>query len=202
MPIDPKLRDLTGGPSAQHHPGTPGGAGGTPQTASWIFFEGKPAGEGSAGAGHIFPYRTERKLASAGKPSGPGPVADKPKGEDGKDITATDKCAAGWITPLLLNIVIQYTKDVAAAEQTERAQALLKPYVDALAGRTNEAITSGFPEEVVGGSHAMTQLRDEVTGLTAGPFSISTASVTLPAGCRTLRLRAPSVRTTPCAISR
>ena len=171
--VDSKLRDLTGGPSAQRHPGTPGGAGGTPQTAYWVFFEGKPKGEGSDGAEHVFSARTERKDASAGRASGPGPQADKPKGDDGKDVAlwsqpnAKDKCAAGWITPLLLNIVIQHAKDVAAAEQPERAQVVLKPYFDALAGRTNEAISSGLPEEVVGGLNTMPQLRDEATRLAA-----------------------------------
>jgi hypothetical protein len=171
--IDPKLRDLTGGSSAPRHPGTPGGAGGTPQTAYWVFFEGKPKGTGSDGGEHAFSARTERKEASVGKPSGPGPQADKPRGDNGQDVAlwsqpnAKDKCAAGWVTPLLLNIVIQYAKDVAAAEQSERAQAVLKPYFDALAGRTNEAISSGFPEEVVGGLNTMAQLRDEATRLTA-----------------------------------
>jgi hypothetical protein len=169
--IDPSFRDLTGGPSAPRHPGTPGGAGGTPQTAYWVFFEGKPKGTGSDGAEHVFSYRTERKEASAGKASGAGPQADKPKGDNGQDIslstqpTAKDKCAAGWITPLLLNIVIQHAKDVAAAEQPERARAVLKPYFDALAGRTNEAISSGLPEEVVGASSTMAQLRDEAARL-------------------------------------
>jgi hypothetical protein len=173
VPIEPTFRDLTGGPSAPRHPGTPGGAGGTPQTAYWVFFEGKPKGTGSDGAEHVFSYRTERKEASAGKASGPGPQADKPKGDNGQDISlssqpnAKDKCAAGWITPLLLNIVIQHAKDVAAAEQSERARAVLKPYFDALAGRTNEAISSGLCEEVVGGLNTMVQLRDEAARLAA-----------------------------------
>jgi hypothetical protein len=171
--IDPWFRDITGGSSAPRHPGTPGGAGGTPQTAYWVFFEGKPKGTGSDGSQHVFSYRTERKDATAGKGSGPGPQPDKPKGDNGQDIAlwsqppAKDKCAGGWVTPLLLNIIVQYAKDVGAAEQTERAQAFLKPYVDALAGRTNEAISTGLPEEVVGGLNTMAQLRDELSRLTA-----------------------------------
>jgi hypothetical protein len=172
--IDRKLRDIAGGRSAPRHPGTRGGAGGTPEVAHWVLFQGKPAGTGAAGANHSFGYQIVQKTAVVGKASGPGPEADKPKGDDGKDVDlwsrgdAKEKCAMGWVTPLLLNIAIQYAKDAASAEQPEAARAVLQPYATLLASRTPDSIAAtqqsiGFPKEVVGGSDTMLQLRDEVT---------------------------------------
>ena len=167
VPIPGSMCLLSVGSSAPPHPGSAGGPGGTPTVAYHLYFKGKPKGTGSAGAEHDLEGRIEKKIAQTGVPSGHGPEASLRKGGASGQVTVIKGFSGqrylgpSWACPALLNQVIQFAREFATAEQSEKGCKFLAPYIATISAPADDALKE-LPEAVVGRMQTWGPLKDEL----------------------------------------